>query len=432
MLRSRVVRIRSLLLWSLSAAAWADEPDLAVVGVHEAPWSEEHQLAVAQRFVEAIENSHRFHPVGPLEISARIEGKESVVVEDAFLAPGRRMLDDGRLLYEQAQAEEAVLVLENAVDALREGVATVGSTRELWEAWMYLGTARYASDDLAGAKEAWAAAITLNPLRQPDSARFPPDVIATYAETRTGLSTSGLRITSSEPGKLWIDGDLRGETPQDVGDLLAGEHHFLVRTEDGMRGYTRWLAPSGIWSDVSITVDSPRLGAGGDTKFAHGRQTAALYRALAARSEVEWVLLVGQAPDGPQVQLYSAKVDAFSRPIAVSDPSPAGWVKAVEVLLDTIDPLQGLGADQRVTTPLALDASANSLLGSLLLDPERLRPPEEEDPEEEPIQVVKKKKRWVLYAVLGAVGAAAIGTGVGIGVAANPGDRGTIQIGPLQ
>jgi len=147
---------------------------------------------------------------------------------------------------------------------------------------------------------------------------------------------------------------------------------------------------------------------------------------------VEWVLLVGQAPDGPQVQLYSAKVDAFSRPIAVSDPSPAGWVKAVEVLLDTIDPLQGLGADQRVTTPLALDASANSLLGSLLLDPERLRPPEEEDPEEEPIQVVKKKKRWVLYAVLGAVGAAAIGTGVGIGVAANPGDRGTIQIGPLQ
>ncbi len=432
MLRPLWSAMQCVVFWCGGSTASAAEPDLAVVGIHEAVWSEEHQLAVSQRIVEAIDRSQRFKAVPPMEVSKRIAGRESVLVEDAFLAPGRRMLDDGRLLYEQAQAEEAVLVLENAVEALREGVATVGSTRELWEAWVYLGTARFASDDVSGAKQAWAAAGALNPQRQPDSAKFSPDVIAAYTETRAGLSSTGLNVTTETPARLWIDGDVRGDTPQSVGDIFAGEHHLVVRTQDGRRGYARVQCEAGLWSDVTLPLDSPRLGSGGDTKFARGRQTAALYRALATRSELEWVLLLGQSPEGPQVQLYSAKVDAFSRPIAVEDPSPAGWVKAVEVALELVDPLQGLPSEQRVAVPIALDASANSLLGSLLLDPERLRP-KEEKPEEEPIKVSKKKKSWVLYAVIGAAGAAAIGTGVGIGVAtAGAGDRGTINIGPLQ
>ena len=121
---------------------WASAADVGLVGVHDPTLSIEQQDALMQAFAEAIETSTRHDALLPARVAEGYAGREDLVLQDTFLAEGRRRMEDGRLLYQQAEHTDAVVVLEVAVRTLDDNVRWARSIRDLWEAWMLLGTAQ--------------------------------------------------------------------------------------------------------------------------------------------------------------------------------------------------------------------------------------------------------------------------------------------------
>src|SRR5437868_3409486 len=129
-----VLRLAFFLALALPAVAGAQSrPNIAVVGLHQPGTSfDDEKLAVGE-LVTAITATNRFDAIDASVMQDHIRGREEIVLEEAFFGPGRRLLDDGRLLYEQAQPADAIPVLQEAVETLRVGMSTANSSRDLWE-----------------------------------------------------------------------------------------------------------------------------------------------------------------------------------------------------------------------------------------------------------------------------------------------------------
>src|SRR5690606_36950496 len=121
---------------------------------------------------------------------------------------GRRLLDDGRHLYNQAQPEDAVPVLRRAIASLELGQAAAADVRDLWEAWVYLGTSLQALERADEADAAFRSAAALSPARSPNPGLFPPPVVQAWAAARDALRAQAVTLRIDAPGDalLLLDG----------------------------------------------------------------------------------------------------------------------------------------------------------------------------------------------------------------------------------
>lgn len=436
-----LVYLVSLGILSHSNPASADElPSVGVVGLHVAGLDVADQHRAIDALSEAIEQSGRAVVLGPTEMARALRGREEVVLADGLLGPGRRLLADGRHLYNQAQPEEALPVLQRAIRSLELGQAAAQDIRDLWEAFIYLGTALQALEREEEAREAFGRAAALHPARSPNPALFPPSVLDAWKTARDALQAQAVPLRIEVPGQelILLDGVEVGRGSTTVEGVLPGVHHLTARG-DGMAAYQRLtidVPAEGEANDgpveVRLNPGPPLLGRAAESNTARAHQAGALYRALGEHARgVDLLLLAGSTTDMMHFQLYAPGTDSFGRPLEVplDGPLAATAQQALPSLFETVAPDGSLSAEH--TSPLAvpLDVGANVALATLLTSPSRAP--------QSPAPVAAKRGPRVLPVVLGVVGAAALGSGTWYGVKALTGDdgsryHGTIRIGPYR
>ena len=377
-----------------------------------------------QAMSAAIESDGRASASSADDVARTIAGRELAVLADAVASPGRRLLEDGRILHDQAQPDEAVPVLEQAVTELGQAMTIVDVSRDLWDALLYLGAAHLALGDEEAASRAWAEAAVLTPERQPDSARLPPTVTGRFAaiQTEVAETTGALDIRATDATSLTVDGREIGQDTAQISALPAGKHHIRARGADGRAAYQLVEVAPGRTSKVELALGPPQLGVAAATDFARGRQTADLYRGLAVAGGLDLVLVAGGREGKGFAQLFSPTADRFSAPIQV------GYIGALDDELVEIVPelLGALDAEGRLTvagsgsTAAPLDPSANLLLGQLLLAPKSVAP-----------AAPGRAGRGWIYAAGGATAALLLGGGIAAAALAPDGERGTIIVGPV-
>lgn len=359
-----------LALLGLLAAppALAADAKVALVGVHEAGLDIREERQILDDLVRMLDATEGWDPLAPIEVLRALDGRQDLVLEAGYLSRGRALFDDGRLLYLQAQPEAAVEVLEQAVDELERGALVGGTVRDLWGAWMLLGTAAWSAGDEARAREAFQSAVAFNPERRPDLADYPPDVIAFYEEERDISLDESAKVTITVDGRnatVDVDGLIRGPSPLVIERLPPGDHVLWARNELGERA-TRALELRPVDERrIELYLDAPILAPGEVTPAGRARQTSALYTALGEQARVDHVLLLGIDGIDVVAQLFNTASRSFSAPVRVRLDQGAPYIEAVRRLVGAESRERAASAE-----PLALEAS--HVLAELLLSPERM------------------------------------------------------------
>ena len=237
--------------------------------------------------------------------------------------------------------------------------------------------------EIFGPRRALSLAHRLDPGRQLDPARYPPDVVAAWkraVDSKPELVTLEVKGT----GRVWIDFVERGPAPGVFKDLEVGDHVITVT------GFDRktWGKPQSLTASTMIQVSEQP--ADGHQKVARARLAlsraqasgddvtrAGAMKQLAALLGVGDAVMISKRPDGAiQWETWRDRAPGFSPPKQFTNQKPE-------------EMLEGLAGPRR-------------------LPPRRLEPP----PFTKPPIVVEKawyEQRWVQAAAAGTVLAVIVG-----------------------
>lgn len=386
-------------------------PSIGVVGLHQEDLGVEEQRRIAESLAAAIDQTGNFDGVGPAEISELLNGREELVMTQAFLAQGRRLLDDGRLQYQQAEPDFAIPMLENAVKELGAAMAWTPTQREYWDALVYLGAAKNSVGDRAATMRAFSAAVGVNPERRPSTRQFPPQIVEIYEGIASDLQGRVATIevnVKSKDAVVWVDGIRRGVSPVSV-EVLPGEHFVMVRTASGLSGSTNVALGPKSTVQADIDLQPARLGLTPDSKFVRTRETAAMYEALAEHVEVDFWLVSGEYDEAMYAALYAPASGSWSQYVRVPlmEAGDDETRTALDELMTMIDNGGSLKRDFYADTAIPLDRSSNDLLADMLIRVDGVGGDE---------VVVEDGRKFPIWVIPTAVlGAAALGFG-GYGV----------------
>jgi tetratricopeptide (TPR) repeat protein len=401
-----------LLGWAGPAGA-ARRPEVAVVGVHLPGVDEAAGAAAVATLGAALEDGGVVDALDLDALRQRLAGREPLVLDMAFLGPGRARLDEGRVLYDRADFEGAVPVLEEAVAALEDGSQGATDLKNLLDALLVLGLARLGMGDEDGARAAFQRFAALDPARQLDPVNHPPKVVARFDAARAEVMAqprATLDIEAPEGAVLYLDGlrltERRAQVP-------PGEHFLTVEVGDGRRQADRLRLEPG--QKLRWTADGAQrtLAVAAEGAAARAEQTSQLYKALGNYTGTGLVLLAGQDADGRlALQLFEPRTGTFSKAVqgeAGADPV-AELADLMPVLTGYLRAEDGGLRPDRVSRGVAsLDIAANALLADLLLDPA-------------PVTVTQVERRGPPWYVWAGVGALAAGGATAAVVALTGGD----------
>jgi len=413
------------LLLPLPALA-APLPTIAVVGLHQDSLTPDQQERASTEIAEAIDDSHFYQARVLGDLEPNLHGREQIILDDAFLGPGRALLDDGRLLYNSAQPDEAVPILTDATKVLRLAMATATTTRDLWDAWFLLGASYNTIGRPKEARRAFEQAIAVEPLRSPDAARYPPSLIQRYEAIRKERLqlASVLTVTADERDtRIWLNGEERGTVPLTLTNVVPGDNYVHARSPHGFFAYEAVHVPEAGQKRVDLRLGEPTLGYPAEGRVARSRQVTGLYRSLGRRLGVDLVLLGGTVGDNLVLQLYSPRSDGFSQPLSIPCADACGD-EAVDALPELLAGVREDGTfedDNHAALAAPLDVGANHWLARALILPPRAEAPE----------TAKKMPRWLTWTLTG-VGAAAVvgGTAWGVSWALTDPDQGKVIVLP--
>ncbi len=416
----------------LVASALAATPELVVVGMHVpgrvSPLAEDDNAAL----VQALDATGAVDALAPEEVSARLAGRELLVVEAYALGPGREKLKEGRVLYDRAQPDQAIPLLEEAIDLLTAGLSLTTDARDAHEAMLVLGMAHLGMGNDAEARSAFARAATLDPSLKLDGVRYPPDAIAAYEAERSKLASAKparVQVDSSMAGEAWVDGRRVGPVPALL-ELVPGTHHVLVRGERGAWAFSEIRVKAGESRTLDLALEQRSMGRVAADAPGRSRQARDLYRGLGTFTERAPIVLAGVTREGEvAVQLHDPVTGSFSKPLVgrAGDDPVASIVGLAPKLVNDLENGR-LRADRVGTQVLALDLSANDTLAGMLLDPPKAEPTER-------VVVERRGMAWYGWAGIGVVaagGGAAAAWYLTQGETVTPAEpTGTVVFGPV-
>ena len=389
-----------LLTGSLQAAAL---PEVALVGLHVDGVDSDQAVAAVAAIERALEDSGKVEVVTPEEVARRIDGREQIIVSDAFLGPARALLDEGRVLYERASPDQAIPVLEEAVQAFNATMAYTTENRSLIEALLLLGFAHMVMGDEDTARRAFGRVALMDPSRELDEINYAPRIVDFYAQVRAEVLAEGfgsIEVLTPLPGaEVYVDGRRVGVTPMVAEDLPVGRHFLAVIGSDGHRNFGVVEIQPDHRGTARVGLEDRDLARPDDTDRGRSRQTEQLYRSLGEHLETDAILLAGIDETGELgLQLYARHTGAFSK-VLHTDPAGAPYEAAADLapaMAGYLTPSGDLRSDRINPTVLALDVSSNDLLAELLLNPQ---------PKWEVVEVGGSTGRWYIWAGAGLLAA---------------------------
>jgi len=405
--------------WSPAAAGWlallglsstvgataeaARRPEVAVIGVHVDGQDLAASELAGNTLGTALEDTAKVDVLELDDIRVRLAGREPLVLEAAFLGPGRARLEEGRVLYERADFEPAADVLSTAIPALEDGCLGTTDIKDLLDALLLLGLARFGLGEPDAAAVPWARLVELDPNRQLDPVNYPPKVVQGFEEVRQqvlGRDRGALVIDAPEGATVVVDGL---KTDERTLKLPPGTHFVVVQDEEGGRQADRVDIAAGrkmVWSAALQT----RISGGGEG------QAELLYRSLGEHLEVDLVLVAG-AVGGGQVgmQLYEPRTGSFSKVVKLDmGDDPVGSLSdGMPTLANYLSDAGTLRPDRVDRKVLPVDLATNTLLTDVLLDPVPIGE----------IREITKAAPWYLWA---GVAVAAAGGAAGLAIALQP------------
>lgn len=414
---------RIALVTCLFTSTLAHAGEVAVIGVYDAQRPLDAQVALSDALAKAIDASGEATAVRLDQAGGKLAGREDVVLEAAFLRDARRQVDEGRRLWQQAEGEEATVVLHDAIDAFVAAAPWVVSARDLWDARMLLASVRLSVGDDVGARDAVMDALAVRPDRRPDPAAYPPDVVAVWEEEHeTAVSDTSTVVVEAEGAlesvpKVWIDGRGVGDAPATVSDLAVGSHLVTVRSADGLGGFVSVDALAGAKRTLKVALGPLTLGKAKATPAARSLQVAAMLRALGESVKVDGVLVVGRDADAVLVQLYVPDSDAFTEVLKLSGQATDAEISAAVTALVRTTPLDGGVRGKATVSAAPLDVGSNLLLARALLAPHGATlPVAVAAPVKERKSAPSNRPRWPVWVGVGVGSAVAVVTGTVLGV----------------
>ena len=381
--------------------------EVAVIGVHVSGLTDEEAQQAAEDLISVIGDVRTLDPISPSGVRSRLSGKESLVVEGVFLAPGRAQLEEGRVLYERAEFEGALDVLQSAVRELESGLPGSGESKDLIDALLLLGLANASIGEMESARSAFRQLVIMDPDRELDSVNYPPKIITLFSEVRDQvleLDRGSITVqVGSFEAEVWVDGRLQGGAPTRVGDLLPGKHYVLVHGVDGRRDFATVIVDPGENVRFSANLEGRLIAPTGTDDAERARQSELLYRSLGEHVDTPLVLLAGES-EANQVgmQLYEPRTGNFSKLATTSaDSDPIGALAELTHQLGSYVSDAGTIRANRVSSQvLPLDINANPLLSSVLLDPEPI------------VVMTRQRTPWYVWAGVSALAAGTAGGAV--------------------
>lgn len=389
-------------LFSEDAAA-ARKASVAVVGAHIPGQDEAAAQAQLEALSTALDATGRLEVVPPEALLRAFAGREALVLEGAFLGPGRQRLAEGRVLYERAEFDAAIEPLSAAVDALSNATLHTRDNRDLLDSLLLLGLTHFSVGAEAEAAEVWGRLVVLDPARQLDAVKYPPKLVRAFADVRAAQlkgERGSIRINAPEGAELFVDGRPTGP---DVPELLPGLHYVLVVAPDGRREGDVVEVVSLKRASFTPALDNLRIAAPGETEAERRVQAAQLYRSVGEHAGASFVLLAGTFGDGKVgLQLYEPRTGNFSRLAeGAGGADPVGaMVDVVPTLSAFVDEAGALRGDRVVPSALAIDIASNPWLTRALLDPQPLT---------ETVTVTRRTP-WYVWAGVAAVAAGGAAT----------------------
>ncbi|MDP2310347.1 MAG: hypothetical protein Q8P18_30300 [Pseudomonadota bacterium] len=416
--------------WLLATGAFAAVPEMVVVGAHLPGLTGKAADVAAVRLAEALDATGKVNGLTPAEVSAHLAGREDLILDAFALGPGRDALREGKILYDRAQPDQAIPVLEQATRLLAAGLASSTDVSHLHEALTLLGLAQAGLGNEAAARLAFRRSVTLNPSRQLDAVNYPPQIVALYGQVRSaavGESSASLTVLAPGDASMWVDGR---QTPPGEVTVVPGEHYVLIRGADGSTAFETLVLDPGEKKSLAPVLSARAIGRAASDAPGRSRQTRDLYRSLGQFTDRDPVLVVGVTSTGEvALQVYAPASGNFSRALtadAGSDPISA-LLSLVPAAVGFLSESGDIKSDRVSPQVIALDVSSNAVLDQLLFQtaPAAAAP-----------GVVTKERKgapWYLWAGLGALAAgggatAAILVANGADTAK---DDGTITFGPI-
>ena len=313
--------IGSVLLFALhlgSTSAFAgNTPKVYVVGLHVPGLIGDKPEEAAEALTKALDDSGKVDALAPAETSKVISGRETLILDGYALGPGQKRLQEAHVLYDNAQPDQAIPKLQDAIQLLSAGLAVSTDVRSLQEALMLLGVCYVGLGDEPSARDAFKRSVILDPGRELDAVNYPPSVVSLFNDVRTSVAkgTPGkLSVTASMDAELFIDGKSRGPVSDGAISLVAGTHYVLVRAANGASHFEVVNLAGGGAAKVDALLAERSVGHSEDDPAARSRQTRELYAAVGQYATGGVVVFGGVLPSGQvALQLYSPASGNFSK-----------------------------------------------------------------------------------------------------------------------
>lgn len=362
-----------------AVASAAEDTRIAVLGVHGHPDSYEEDLAALDSaLVEVITDQAGFEPRTSEDYGRSVWDRRTQVLQDVFLGSAQAALQEGRVLYDNAQFQGALTSLQKAEGAMERGIEFLRDPNLLVEIHLYEGLAQMALGNDDGAQEHFEAVARTDPARTLDPVRTPPQMIDAFEEAKLLIAEAGVAVIEFESGavtgaEIFINGRRAGTTPTML-ELAPGSYDMVVHDAEKGWDYQQEKVYAGDDLVLEFNLEPRGIRPLGREKMEskRSRRVQSLYRTLAGTVDSE-LLLLGSLDDGGNLhlQLYSPRSDIFSSSVSGmvmtgSRVDLNALDELVYELLVLTDGSGGIRPDSTSTTVVPLFIGRNPVLNTLL------------------------------------------------------------------
>jgi hypothetical protein len=388
--RSPLVRSTALLLAALFCAGlpWtearaAESVSVAVIGVFGTPDSSRAELeAMAEALQTAIDDHGDADALGPDAFGRSLWDRRNQVLQSVFLGAAEGSFQEGRVLYDNAQFQAALISLEKAEESLDRGIEFLRDPRLLVEIHLHEGLANMALGDDGAAEAHFEEVARTDPARALDPVRTAPKMQMAFEEAKFGVSEAGIALVEVTSGSrpdadVYVNGLRVGRTPMEL-ELPPGRYHITVHHPEHGWDYVDETLAAGDSVELDFVLQPRGIRPLGreKTESPRSRRVQALYGTLAESLSADVLLLAALDGGGNlELQLYSPRSDVFSTVTSATAqiggrPDATIVDELVDEVLARTDSTGSIHRDDTSTKSIPVYIGRNPLLNELLTGPQ--------------------------------------------------------------
>ncbi len=217
-----------------SAAPKTTALRLAVVELNHGRVKPEVTEKVADTLQDELIQKGRFSVISKQQVRDYFQKNPNGLQGSEGVNPLNRYLDQAKEFYKTFAFKDAIALLENTIETHRQAKDMSTDAFLLTDAYLMLGNIHLGNNDPKKAVSAFQEAVRLDPNREITEREYPPKTIRSFTQAREDyLKKAGygrLEVGSS-PSKadVYINGNLKGQTPLKIERYTTGEHFILVK-----------------------------------------------------------------------------------------------------------------------------------------------------------------------------------------------------------